>query len=189
MDKLIEEILKLKTFNRLKLVYRRNTVGDRKESSAEHSWSCLILADYFLDKIRQKLDRLKIYELLAYHDIVEIESGNIHIDSKEYLEDNIEKENLAAKKLKEKLPSNIASQFFVLFKEYQEQKTIESKYAKAINALDPIILGLDYKPKWKGLSRDFLTKQKEPFLKEFPPLLEYFHELLDYCEREGYFNQ
>jgi len=26
-------------------------------------------------------------------------------------------------------------------------------------------------------------------LKEFPPLLEYFHELLDYCEREGYFNQ
>lgn len=44
----MEDIHKLRVFNRLKTVYRRNSVGNRKESSAEHSWSCLILADFFL---------------------------------------------------------------------------------------------------------------------------------------------
>ena len=81
MDKIIEDILKLKRINKLKFVERRNSVGERKESPAEHSWSCLIIADYFIDKIKQKLDKLKVYNLLIYHDLVEIESGDIPIDS------------------------------------------------------------------------------------------------------------
>lgn len=189
MDSKIEEILKLKTINKLKFVSRRNSVGERKESPAEHSWSCLILADYFLDKIEQKLDKLKVYDLLIYHDIVEIESGNIPIDSKDYIRDNTKKEALAAKALEKKLPFNISNKFSEIFREYQSQKTIESKFAKAVNVLDPIILGLDHKSKWRGLSREFLYRHKEETLKEFPIMHEYFHALMNYCEAEGYFNQ
>ena len=62
----MEDLQKLRKLYHLKNVERANTVKDRKESSAEHSWSCLILADYFLTKMQNHhLDRLKVYELLA----------------------------------------------------------------------------------------------------------------------------
>lgn len=189
MKSQIEEILKLKTINRLKFIQRKNSVGDRKESSAEHTWSCLMLADYFIDKINYKLNRQKVYEILAYHDFVEIESGDIPIDSKEYLESKSEKEKLAARRLKEKIPDELYKRFITLFSEYNEQKTIESKFAKAIDALDPIILGLDHKKNWKGFSRNFLVKNKIQKLSEFPAILDCFNEIMDYCESNGYFNQ
>lgn len=76
----METINKLRKFYHLKNVDRDAVVGKRKESSAEHSWSTLILADYFLNIMNDKsLNRLKVYELLLYHDIVEIESGDIPI--------------------------------------------------------------------------------------------------------------
>ena len=99
------------------------------------------------------------------------------------------KETLAAKVLEKKLPFNINNKFSEIFREYQNQKTIESKFAKAVNVLDPIILGLDHKAKWKGLSEEFLYRHKEGTLIEFPVMREYFHALMDYCESEGYFNQ
>jgi hypothetical protein len=43
----MENINKLRKFYQLKHVERTAPVGERKESSAEHSWSALILADYF----------------------------------------------------------------------------------------------------------------------------------------------
>ena len=74
----MEEINKLRRLYHLKHVDRFNSVLKRKESSAEHSWSCLILADYFLNLMKDRdIDRLKVYELLLYHDVVEIEAGDI----------------------------------------------------------------------------------------------------------------
>lgn len=61
----MKEINKLKKFYELKNVERACSVTGRKESSAEHSWSCLILADYFLSVMKNhQLDRLKVYEIL-----------------------------------------------------------------------------------------------------------------------------
>ena len=74
---------KLRKFNELKSVYRTNSVGGRHESSAEHSWSCLILADYFLNLTKKKIDRLKVYDILIYHDVVEIETGDVNINDVE----------------------------------------------------------------------------------------------------------
>ena len=55
----MEKINQFRTFNKLKTVYRFNSVDDRKESSTEHSWSCLILADFFLTQMDHNLDQLK----------------------------------------------------------------------------------------------------------------------------------
>lgn len=63
----MHNIHKLRKLYQLKRVERANSVSLRRESSAEHSWSCLILADYFLSQMQNsKLDRLKVYELLMY---------------------------------------------------------------------------------------------------------------------------
>lgn len=69
---MIDDINKFRLFNKLKSVYRFSSVDNRKESTAEHTWSAMILADFFLTKTEIKLDRLKIYELLMYHDVAEI---------------------------------------------------------------------------------------------------------------------
>ncbi len=83
----MNNLFNIRKFYQLKHVERNAPVGKRKESPAEHSWSCLILADYFLNKMKKKdgeaLDRLKVYELLMYHDVVEIEAGDICISKEE----------------------------------------------------------------------------------------------------------
>lgn len=72
----MDELQRIRKLYKLKSVYRDSSVGNRKESSAEHSWSCLMLADYFIEKMNLKIDRIKVYELLMYHDLVEIEAGD-----------------------------------------------------------------------------------------------------------------
>lgn len=187
----MEEIFKFKELNRLKLVPRANSVGNRKESSAEHSWSSLLLADLLLNEVNKKLDRLKIYEILMYHDLVEIEAGDIALDPINEVNINNKKEIefAAAKIVKSKLPIGLQDKFFNLFLEFEKQKTIEARFAKAIDVFDAIIQEIDYKTDWKGWSKDFLISQKEIFFRDFPKILNLFHNTIDYLEKEGYFNQ
>src|SRR3989338_3903155 len=92
----MDEIHRFRILNRLKSIHRLNSVGDRKESSAEHSWSCLLLADFFLSKNDYGLDRLKVYELLMYHDVVEIEAGDTPLHPELKRLDKKEKEQEAS---------------------------------------------------------------------------------------------
>jgi len=185
----MEDILKFRIFNKLKAVYRFNSVENRKESSAEHSWSCLILADFFLSKFDFNLDRLKVYELLMYHDVVEIEAGDtpLHPEIKSLY--NSVREKKAAELLHKNLPSPLNNKFLKLFTEFEEQKTLESKFAKAIDALDAVIHELDYKQDWKGWTEEFLINKKLKFFEEFPELKKVFFEILDYMKKSNYFNQ
>ena len=162
----------------------------RKESSAEHSWSCLILADYFLTTIKENnLDRLKVYELLMYHDVVEIESGDIPIHHEKKRENKTELELKAAHKLKESFPKEIKEKFIKLFIEFEEQKTQEARFAKAIDALDSLMHELDYKEDWKGWSEEQVRRYHGSYVKLFPELEDSFNKMLKYCDEQGYFNQ
>ncbi|MBS3123328.1 HD domain-containing protein [Candidatus Woesearchaeota archaeon] len=183
----MEEINKFRIFNKLKTVNRLNSVGNRKESSAEHSWSCLILADFFLSKLSLKMNRLKVYELLMYHDIVEIEAGDspLHPELKKL--NKKDKEQKASEFLKKKLPTPLNTKFLTIFQEFEEQKTIESRFAKAIDALDAVIHELDYKEDWKTWSEKFLVEHKMHFFEEFPELKDAFNDILKFCKENSYF--
>ncbi len=181
---------KIRTFYQLKTIERANSVGKRKESPAEHSWSCLILADYFLSIMKDKtLNRLKVYELLMYHDVVEIEAGDINILEDHKRKDKKEKEIQAAKILQKQLPKALSQKFIDLFNEYEEGKTTEAKFARAIDALDAEIHELDYKDDWKGWTEEFLRKKKEHLFIDFPELKALFEESVAFCRKEGYFEQ
>lgn len=178
----------LRKFYELKKVERANSVGNRKESPAEHSWSCLILADYFLNEMEDsKLDRLKVYELLMYHDVVEIEVGDVNLLDEQERKHKSKREKEAAHVLKKHLPLKLGKKFFDLFQEYEDGKTKEAKFAKAIDALDAEIHELDYKEDWKGWTEEFLRKKKGPLFEEFLELKKLFEESLEFCKKEGYF--
>src|SRR3989344_2892413 len=121
MKELIKELHKFRVFNRLKSIYRKNSVDQRNESSSEHSWSCLLLADFFLSKIDLGLNKIKVYELLIYHDILEIEVGDTPLQPNitRVLHNNKDEE-CALNRLQAQLPSHLGNKFLSLFKEFKE---------------------------------------------------------------------
>ncbi len=175
----------------LKNVERMNSVKNRKESSAEHSWSCLILADYFLSKMKNNLniDRLKVYELLMYHDVMEIEAGDTALHPTNDNGGQKEKEHLAFAKLKEEIPYELKEKYILLFNEYEEKTSVEARFATAIDKMDAIIHEIPYKTDWKGWSEEFLRKSKEKYFVEFPEIKENFETLMTHLRKEGYFSQ
>ena len=185
----MEEINKLRKLYQLKNVSRACSVQGRKESAAEHSWSSLILADYFMSIMKEKLDRLKVYELLMYHDVVEIESGDIPIHHEDKRENKKEVEMKAMIKLKENFPEIMKEKIWKLFIEFEEQKTREAKFAKAVDFFDAELHELDYKEDWKGWTEEMLRKYKSASFAEFPELSEQFDRMMKYCHEEGYFNE
>ncbi len=188
----MENINKLRTFNKLKSVYRLNTVEKRKESSAEHSWSCLMLADFFLTQSkRMDIDRLKVYELLMYHDVVEIVSGDtpMHPKIQRNDKDQDEKEQLAAELIKKSLPTKSDQKFIHLFHEFKDQKTIEARFAKAVDKLDAIIHELDYKEDWQGWTKEYLVGRIAKYFEEFPELKTAFNNIITYAEDNDYFDE
>lgn len=82
MGKIQSEIEKFKNIHKLKFTYRLSgrTMDGEKESTADHTWCCFIVADYLLEKLniicprKYNLDKLKIYEIIAYHDLLEAET-------------------------------------------------------------------------------------------------------------------
>jgi len=185
----MEEITKLRKLYGLKKVYRSNSVENRKESSAEHSWSCLILADYFLNITELKLNRLKVYELLMYHDVVEIEAGDTPLHKEQERKDQKERELKALNKLKNEIPKELKAKFVNLVNEFEENNTKEAKFAQAIDKLDAEIHELDYKEDWKNWTEEFLKEEKEKYFKEFPKIKQAFEKITNYLKENGYFDQ
>ncbi len=187
MKNIQRDLSGLRLLYRLKNVDRTSSVKERPESSAEHSWSCLILADHFMQKINLKLDRLKVFELLLYHDVVEIEAGDICISKEEERKNKRERELKAMEKLKEEMPPLLKEKFVSLYLEFEEMKTLEAKFAQSIDKLDAEIQELDYQGDWKGWTEEFLRKKKEPYFKEFPEIREIFEEATKIARKNGYF--
>lgn len=191
----LDDINKYRITNKLKSVYRfaktgsneKNTI--RNESTAEHTWACIILADFILSKYNYNVDRLKVYELLMYHDLVEINSGDypIHLQDNKIKVEKKEKEKWSAQKLKSSLPNSINQKFYELFLEFEEKKTSESRFANVIDKLEGTIQEIDYKDDWKDWTKEFtLTKAKECF-GDFKEVDELFIEIVDFLDKEGYF--
>ena len=138
----IEQLIKsLTELEKLKTVERGLNVGNRKESSAEHSWSCLLIADLVIDYVNEPLDRLKVFEYLLYHDVAEVYAGDAKFNNPEEMKLKQEKEEKALEKISSFLPD--ATRFQRIMSEYERRKTRESEFAKAIDCIDSCIRNLN----------------------------------------------
>jgi putative hydrolases of HD superfamily len=183
------EINKLRKLYQLKNVERVGKVKERQESPAEHSWSSLILADYVINNFKIDIDRLKVFELLMYHDIVEIEAGDVAIHHEKERENKKEEEEKAFQILKKDFPLALKDKFEQLFNEFENQQTKEAKFAKAIDNFDALVHELDYKEDWKGWTEEMVRKYHGKAIDVVPELKELFEKLIDYCKDKGYFDQ
>lgn len=188
MNSFTEDIEKIQTIIKVKENTRFGIVGNRFESSAEHTFSCILLAQYFIKKIPYKLDELKVIKLLSYHDIQNVFFKDINLnDENWYKKKDLEKD--AFKRTIESLPSAIAGDYEKYYTEFEELITIESRFAKAVDVLDPIIHAYNQKEFWKQnkWTEADLRKHKEKYFFDFPVLMRFFNDFVDYANKNDYF--
>ncbi|UCB46734.1 MAG: HD domain-containing protein [Spirochaetota bacterium] len=183
----MKELYKLKQFCKLKEISRVTKVKNRSESPAEHTWSSIILATYFLKKLDIKLDESRVFKLLLYHDVVEIESGDtFELDTESA--DVEEKERKAFAEVLKRIPAELTQEYSEAFSEYLEYNTPESKFAHAIDRLEPMVHQLDYKSSWKyyGYTEKVLSEKKRKYMEPFPELLEFYDKFIKYLKDNNY---
>ena len=181
-----DEISKLRPVYGLKSVYRNGPVGGRKESSAEHTFSAMLLADYLMNTYDFGVDYKKSMSLILNHDLVEIETGDVPIHHDEKRINKQIDEMRGIKLLAGKFPEKYGKRVVSLFEEFEEVATPEAKFAKMIDGLDALMHFLDYKDAWKGWDEGMLRKYYEKRFYEFPVSRKLFEEIVSYVKENHY---
>ena len=128
--------------DKLKKVLRKTILLDRsrRENSAEHSWhialSVLILSEYAKDP---DVDLFRVMKILLVHDLIEIDAGDTYCYDDQGRRDQARREKKAADRIFNLLPADQAATFRELWDEFEEKKTSESRYANALDRLQPFL--------------------------------------------------
>ncbi len=124
---------------KLKAVERRTQPAglDRRENSAEHSWSLALLAMALAADTDPGVDQLRVIKMLVIHDIVEIDAGDTFCYADR--PDEAAAEELAAARIFALLPCEVAAEFTGLWREFALGETGEARVARALDRLLPLV--------------------------------------------------
>ena len=125
-----------------KEIYRQTYISSasRKENDAEHAWHMAVMALILGDYSNQNIDLLKTISMILMHDVVEIDAGDTYAYDEEAKKTQKERELRAADRLYGLLTKEQAEKFKNLWLEFEEQKTPEAKFARAMDNIQPIML-------------------------------------------------
>ncbi len=191
----LNEISKLQYLYKLKNVIRyaqTRELEDSTESVAEHVYGMHILATYFLTLLDQeeKWNKSRIYEMITFHDIDEIETGDtigyLKTEAAELSEADIKR------KIVKSVPNQMQQIMLSVIDEYEKQETIESRFVKAIDKFEPLVHIYNEKGK-ETLHKIKTTAQqsssiKEPYLQEFPIMFSYYQIIHEAMINENFFH-
>ena len=141
-DRFRQQINFILEVDKLKNVLRKTILMDRsrRENSAEHSWhialSVLILSEYAKDS---DVDFLRVMKILLVHDIIEIDAGDTYCYDDQGRKDQALREKNAADRIFNILPADQATTMRELWDEFEERETTESKFANAMDRLQPFL--------------------------------------------------
>ena len=122
-ERLEQQFAFIREIDKEKFIGRQTylTDGERKENDAEHAWHMAIMAYLFREHSNESVDIAKVMLMCLIHDIVEIDAGDTYAYDTEGL-----------KTQKQELIS--------LFDEFEAFETAESKFAHAMDNLQPLML-------------------------------------------------
>jgi 5'-deoxynucleotidase YfbR-like HD superfamily hydrolase len=141
-ERLVRQIEFLAEADKLKTIERRTPLTDasRRENSAEHSWH-LAIAALALTEYADDVDVLRVLELVAVHDLVEIDAG----DTFAYDRDadahrtKADRERAAAARIFGLLPVDQAARLHALWDEFEMARTPEARFANALDRLQALV--------------------------------------------------
>lgn len=112
----------------------------RNENDAEHAWHIAIMAYILREYSNDSIDIAKVMLMCLIHDIVEIEAGDTYAYDEENKKTQAAREEAAKNHLFGMLPDDQAKELISLFEEFEEYETAESKFAHAMDNLQPLML-------------------------------------------------
>ena len=122
----------------------------RNENDAEHAWHMAIMAYILREYANEEIDISKVMLMCLIHDIVEIEAGDTYAYDEVNLQTQKAREDAAKEKIYSMLPEDQKQELIALFDEFEAYETAESKFAHAMDNLQPLMLnnsngGADWK--------------------------------------------
>ena len=185
---ILEEMDRIRVMYALKRTLRYQSVRDHSvhsESVAEHLFAMNIITQYFLplEDPASALDRIRIHELILFHELGEIETGDIvfHLKNEEH---RLE-ERRAALRVAERLPDSLQGIARARIHEFDTVDSPEAVFADAIDKIEPIFEMYDESvlPAFKRLhiTREMAVDGKRAATEDFP----YMRRFLDAWERRA----
>ena len=112
----------------------------RNENDAEHAWHMAIMAYLLKEYSNEPVDIGKVMLMCLIHDIVEIDAGDTYAYDAENLKTQKAREDAAKERIFSILPEEQKEELIKLFDEFEAYETAESKFAHAMDNLQPLIL-------------------------------------------------
>ena len=140
-DVLSQQIAFIVEADRLKTIIRRTPLTDnsRLENTAEHSWHLAIAAIALRDHVPAAVDLLRVLEMVAIHDLVEIDAGDTFAYDVAAHSDKADRERRAAARLFGLLPTAQGSRLRQIWEEFEAAETIEARYANALDRFQALL--------------------------------------------------
>ncbi|MCY1233855.1 5'-nucleotidase [compost metagenome] len=140
-NNLLQQVAFIKEIDKLKYIQRRTKLfnSDRHENDAEHSWHLAVMALVLAEHSDKPIDVLKVVKMVLIHDLVEIDAGDTFIYDTTKNHTNTEEELLAAKRIFGLLPEAQAQNFIAVWEEFEEGRTDEAKFARAMDRFEPLL--------------------------------------------------
>ncbi len=172
--------------DRLKEEARANLIlsHPRRETVAEHCWHVSLLGMLLSDCAPEEIDPDRVADLLIVHDLVEVYAGDTSIVDLVGQETVVEREAEAAIKLLALLPPEPRRRFEGLIGEFQNQKTAEARFARAIDTLHPTMLtwidGAHDHPDHEHapVSASIVIERKRHMVERYPLLWTLFNDIV-----------
>lgn len=143
MDERIEKQLAFALeIDKVKNVFRQTHLSGngRNENDAEHSWHMALMAYLLKEYANEKVDIAKVMLMCLIHDIVEIDAGDTYAYDVEAMQTQKAREDAAKERIFSILPDDQKVKLISLFDEFEAYETPESKFAHAMDNLQPLIL-------------------------------------------------
>ncbi|WP_106791394.1 HD family hydrolase [Aquimarina sp. Aq78] len=141
MERLLKQIEFIKEIDKIKYIQRQTKLfnSDRRENDAEHSWHLAMMALVLAEHSNTPINILKVLKMVLIHDVVEIDTGDIFIYDTVKNHTNTEEELKSAKRIFGILPEEQSKEFIEIWLEFEEGKTNEAKFAKALDRFEPTL--------------------------------------------------
>lgn len=141
-EKIQKQIKFAITIDEMKNIFRRNLIADgsRRENDAEHSWHLAMLAVLLEEYSAEKVNVERVLKIALVHDLIEVYAGDTFAYDAKGNEDKHAREVQAADKLFGMLDPVQGAEIRALWDEFEAMETAESRYANAIDRIQPLIL-------------------------------------------------
>lgn len=128
--------------DKVKNIFRQTHLSShgRNENDAEHSWHMAIMAYLLREYANEEVDIAKVMLMCLIHDLVEIDAGDTYAYDEEALQTQKSREEAAKQRIFSLLPEEQGAELTALFDEFEAYETPESKFAHAMDNLQPLIL-------------------------------------------------